>query len=126
MPAQLALVAPAHPRSSRTVMPQTPTAAMETTLPPTKATAKSTASKPSLLSTASSSNRLYGLLGADYPSHAMGCWIWPLRASCRRRLWLPRTKVIWYFHFKLIIMLLRIYEYCERYDSVHLIPQSLW
>lgn len=54
MPTQLASNAPPRPRSSHTVMPQTHTAATETTLPLTKVTARSTASRLSLLSTASS------------------------------------------------------------------------
>lgn len=61
IPARLASIAPAHPRSSRTVMPRTHTAATETTLPLTKATARSTASKPSLSSTASSHHKLCDL-----------------------------------------------------------------
>lgn len=94
MPAQLALAAPAHPRSSRTVMHQTHTAATETTLPPTKATARSMASKRSLLSTASSDPKLCRLLGAYNFNHAMGCQAWSSRASRRRRFGLPRTKGI--------------------------------
>lgn len=78
-PAQLASLAPAHPRSSRTVMPQTHTAATETTLPLTKATARSTASKPLLLSTASS-HKLRNMLGAGDLHDAMGYWIWASRA----------------------------------------------
>lgn len=53
-PAQLASFAPARLRSSLTAMPRTHTAATETTRTLTKVTARSTASKPSLLSTASS------------------------------------------------------------------------
>lgn len=53
-PVPLASFAPAHLRSSPTVMPQTHTAATETTQTLTKVTARSTASKLSLLSTASS------------------------------------------------------------------------
>lgn len=125
IPAQLVSPAPAHPRSSRTVMPQTHTAATETTLPLTKATARSTASKPSPLSTASS-HRLWKLLSADYPSRAMGCWIWPLRASYSGRIWLPRIKVIWYLHFKLIILFTKNNKYCEHHCYVHLTLENLW
>lgn len=53
-PVQLASFAPARLRFSPTVMPQTHTAATETTQTLTKVMARSMASKPSLLSTASS------------------------------------------------------------------------
>lgn len=54
MPTHLALFAPPRLRSSHTVMPQTHTAVMETTLLLTKVTVRSTVSRLSLLSTASS------------------------------------------------------------------------
>jgi hypothetical protein len=93
IPARLALTAQAHPRSSRTAMPRTHIVATETIRPLTKVTARSTVSKPSLLSTASSHKKLCKSLGAYYPSYAMRCCIWSLRAPYSRRLWPPHTKI---------------------------------